>query len=173
MPGRTITAWKECVRSEGMWDIEHRFLGTDGQYHPILARGVPVRDEQGRITCWAGINLDISRFKKVEQELEASEEHFRVALKNFPVIVYTTDRELRYTWIYNPAFGYDSAQLIGKTDEELNNPEDVRDLTALKRSVLDTGIGRREEIRWRYQGRIIISMSPWSRSVMKTVQSRG
>jgi PAS domain S-box-containing protein len=68
------------------------------------------------------------------------------------MIVYTTDRELRYTWIYNPAFGYASAQLLGKTDEEVNNPEDVSDLTALKRSVLDTGIGRRKEIALRYQG---------------------
>lgn len=148
---RTILAWKECVRTEGEWDIEHRFLGKDGQYHPILARGVPVRDEQGKILCWAGINLDISRFKKVEQDLQESEEHFRVALKNFPMIVYTTDRELRYTWIYNPAFGFEAAQLIGKTDEEVNSPEDVRDLVALKRAVLDTGIGRREEIGLRYQ----------------------
>lgn len=149
---RTIEAWKECVRTEGVWDIEHRFRGKDGQYHPILARGVPVRDEQGKIVCWAGINLDISRFKKIEQDLKASEEHFRVALKNFPMIVYTTDRELRYTWIYNPAFGFNAAQLIGKTDEDMNHPEDVRDLVSLKRSVLETGVGRREEIKMRYQG---------------------
>ena len=58
---RTIAAWKECVRTGGTWDIEHRFRGVDGQWHPILARGVPVRNEQGQITCWAGINLDISR----------------------------------------------------------------------------------------------------------------
>ncbi len=149
---RTIEAWKECVRTEGLWDIEHRFMGKDGQYHPILARGVPVRDEQGEIVCWAGINLDIGRFKEVEDELKASEEHFRVALKNFPMIVYTTDRKLRYTWIYNPAFGFDAEQLLGKTDEEVNDPEAVRELMALKRSVLETGIGRREEIGLSYQG---------------------
>jgi signal transduction histidine kinase len=63
---RTIAAWKECVRTEGVWDIEHRFRGRDGQYHPILARGVPVRDARGEITCWAGINLDISRVKEAE-----------------------------------------------------------------------------------------------------------
>ena len=63
---RTIEAWKECVRVEGKWDIEHRVRGTDGQYHPILARGIPVRDEEGRIVCWAGINLDISRLKAAE-----------------------------------------------------------------------------------------------------------
>jgi|GEM_PF-2405189 len=65
----TIAAWKECARTGGTWDIEHRFRGVDGQWHPVLARGVPVRDEQGAITCWAGINLDISRLKQAEVSL--------------------------------------------------------------------------------------------------------
>jgi PAS domain S-box-containing protein len=60
---RTIAAWKECVRTGGTWDIEHRFRGVDGRWHPVLARGVPVRNERGEIACWAGINLDIARLK--------------------------------------------------------------------------------------------------------------
>jgi PAS domain S-box-containing protein len=70
---RTIAAWKECVRTGGRWDIEHRFLGVDGQYHPMLARGVPVRDDQGKIVGWTGINLDISNLKQAEQALLRSE----------------------------------------------------------------------------------------------------
>ncbi len=66
---RTIAAWKECVRTGGTWDIEHRFKGVDGRYHPILARGLPVRDERGVVTCWAGINLDIRRLKDAEEAL--------------------------------------------------------------------------------------------------------
>jgi PAS domain S-box-containing protein len=66
---RTVAAWKECVRNGGEWDVEHRFLGVDGEWHPVLARGVPVRNERGEITAWAGINLDISRLKHVENEL--------------------------------------------------------------------------------------------------------
>jgi PAS domain S-box-containing protein len=66
---RTIAAWKECVRTGGNWDIEHRFRSVDGQWHTILARGVPVRDEQGRVTCWAGINLDINRLKQAEAQI--------------------------------------------------------------------------------------------------------
>ena len=46
---RTVAAWKECVRTEGTWDIEHRYRGVDGKWHPILARGVPVRDERGKL----------------------------------------------------------------------------------------------------------------------------
>jgi PAS domain S-box-containing protein len=68
-----IDAWKECVKTGGYWDIEHRFRGVDGKWHPILARGVPVRNERGEITAWAGINLDISRLKQVEQELREAD----------------------------------------------------------------------------------------------------
>jgi PAS domain S-box-containing protein len=143
---RTIAAWKECVRTEGTWDIEHRFRGTDGQYHPILARGIPVRNEEGEIICWAGINLDISRLKGAEEALRVSEERFQIAVKNSPMLVYTTDRQLRYTWVFNPVFGVTAAQVIGKTDEETLRPEDVAELVALKRSVLETGIGRRQEV---------------------------
>ncbi len=65
----TIAAWQECVRSGGFWYREHRFLGADGLYHPILAQGVPMHDEDGKTTGWAGINLDISRIKKTEEAL--------------------------------------------------------------------------------------------------------
>lgn len=71
---RTIAAWKECVQSEGVWDIEHRYLGADGLYHFILARGVPVKDDNGKITHWVGINLDISRIKLAEEKLKTLNE---------------------------------------------------------------------------------------------------
>jgi PAS domain S-box-containing protein len=65
----TIEAWKACVSKGGRWDREHRFLGVDGKWHSVLARGVPVRNEHGQITSWVGINLDIGRLKQVEAEL--------------------------------------------------------------------------------------------------------
>jgi PAS domain S-box-containing protein len=68
---RTIAEWKECVRTGGNWDIEHRFRGVDGEWHHVLARGVPVRNEQGEITCWAGINLDITDRKRTEEALRS------------------------------------------------------------------------------------------------------
>lgn len=77
---RTISAWKECVRTEGVWDIEHRFRGVDGQWHPVLARGVPVRNNLGALICWAGINLDISRMKQAEEAVRSNEERLQLAL---------------------------------------------------------------------------------------------
>lgn len=66
---RTIAAWQECVRTGEKWDIEHRFRGVDGKYHAVLARGTPVRGPDGRVICWAGINLDIDEIKGAEDRL--------------------------------------------------------------------------------------------------------
>lgn len=65
----TIAAWQECVRNGHRWDREIRVKGVDGTWHNVLSRGVPVRNEQGELTSWVGINLDISRLKQVEAEL--------------------------------------------------------------------------------------------------------
>jgi PAS domain S-box-containing protein len=65
----TMTAWRECARTGTNWYREHRMLGMDGKYHAILAQGLPIRDEAGRIQRWAGINLDIGRLKNTELAL--------------------------------------------------------------------------------------------------------
>jgi PAS domain S-box-containing protein len=78
---RTIEAWKEFVRTRGTWDREHRFLGRDGAWHPVLARGVPVEDENGRLVCWAGINLDISRMKQAEKKLQQAHDELETRVE--------------------------------------------------------------------------------------------
>src|SRR5688572_6668629 len=65
----TMAAWKECARTGNNWYREHRMLGVDGRYHAILAQGVAIRDAEGRVQRWAGINLDISRLKNTERAL--------------------------------------------------------------------------------------------------------
>jgi len=69
----TIVAWNECVQAGAPWYREHRIRGADGRYHPILAQGVPIRDDRRHITGWAGINLDISRLKHTEEALREAD----------------------------------------------------------------------------------------------------
>lgn len=69
----TIAAWQACVAAGANWDCEHRVRGRDGGWHPVLARGVALRDERGEVSGWAGINLDIERLKRVEHELRESD----------------------------------------------------------------------------------------------------
>ncbi|MDB6112595.1 MAG: domain S-box protein [Pedosphaera sp.] len=76
----TLAAWSECVRTGSAWEYEHRFLGVDGLVHHTLARGVPIRDDNGKINSWAGINLDIRTLKETERALRESEERYSLAL---------------------------------------------------------------------------------------------
>jgi PAS domain S-box-containing protein len=65
-----IDAWQECVSNGAFWERELRFSRPAGGWHHILARGVPIRDTEGKILYWAGINLDIHHRKEAEIALE-------------------------------------------------------------------------------------------------------
>jgi PAS domain S-box-containing protein len=62
----TVNAWQECVRKGDFWERENRFCLPGGGWHHILSRGTPIRDDSGKILCWAGINLDIQHWKETE-----------------------------------------------------------------------------------------------------------
>ncbi|MBA4149151.1 MAG: response regulator [Verrucomicrobia bacterium] len=81
-----------------------------------------------------------------EQALRISEERFRVALKNSPVMVSNQDTDLRYTWIHNTPIPDPDQTVIGKTDEELFKLEEADRLTQLKMRVLATGSAVRQEV---------------------------
>ncbi|HSQ93410.1 MAG TPA: PAS domain S-box protein, partial [Methanoregula sp.] len=61
---------------------------------------------------------DIDDRKRAEEALQESEERFRVALLNSPITVFSMDRDLRYTWIYNPPPGLTLQNVKGRTDAE-------------------------------------------------------
>ncbi len=147
---RTIAAWKECVRTEGTWDIEHRFRGVDGQYHPILARGMPVRNEQGKIIYWAGINLDISRFKQAERALQESESRFRTLADSNPIPIWVTDAQGRNQYVnrtYCEFFGVSSEQAEGDRWQPFIHPEDRAVYIAAFMQAIENQVPFRGEMR--------------------------
>ena len=87
----TMAAWKACVEGGTDWEREHRFKGADGQWHHVLARGVPIRDDDGRIECWAGINLDITALKRTQAALAESEERLRLGLTAAGLVAFDMD----------------------------------------------------------------------------------
>jgi len=83
------------------------------------------------------LRAEIAERQRVDSELRASEERFRLALQNAPVAVAAQDRDLRFLWAYNQRT-VDPSAVIGKTDTDLFPPEDAARLIALKRKVLET-----------------------------------
>jgi PAS domain-containing protein len=91
-----------------------------------------------RMGACRGIVRDMTERKQAEEEMRRSEERFRVALKDSPITVFNQDRDLRYTWIYNPQL-YWQHEAIGKTDDEILGPVRAAALTALKQQVQKSG----------------------------------
>lgn len=105
------------------------------------------------------LEMELAERERAEDELAKanlilaqSEARFQVALKHSPIMVYTTDRELRYTWIHNPRHGFEPEQILGKRDDEILPPEDVGDLLEFKQQVLLSGKGQRCEIEFTFAG---------------------
>ena len=56
--GAVLADRARCIASGECWNREFRVLGTDGEYHTIQSRGMPLRNDEGEVLLWAGVNLD-------------------------------------------------------------------------------------------------------------------
>ena len=141
----------ELKRSGTITDWELHVRRLDGSDFWLLLNDVWIPESEGGGLIQATV-VDITARKHAEEAMRRGEERFRVALKNSPVTVFNQDRELRYTWIYNPDL-YWKDDAIGKTDEEIIGTKQAAPLNALKRSVLATGKALREEVAILHQGK--------------------
>jgi PAS domain S-box-containing protein len=91
--------------------------------------------------------------KHTEEALRQSEERFRVALKHSPIAVFSQDRDLRYTWMYNPQLPQPVSEQLGKTAGAIFDPEEAARITEVRRRVLETGVGVRDEMQVTIGGR--------------------
>jgi PAS domain S-box-containing protein len=130
------------LRQEPCATLERTHKRKDGSTFPVELNMRLIQLE--REYCVA-ISRDITERKKAEEALRQSEERFRVALKNSPISVFNQDRDLRYTWMYNPTVSQASGYL-GKTPFDLFGPEEAERMAEVRRRVLDTGVGVRHDV---------------------------
>jgi PAS domain S-box-containing protein len=89
--------------------------------------------------------------------MRVSEERFRAALKSAPVVVFSQDLELRYTWINSinsPLLSLAPEDYIGRTDFEIFGSEEGARLTTIKEEVLRTGIDSHAEVALTLKGQM-------------------
>src|SRR5713226_3089093 len=66
---RVVEAWRRSVETGQPYVLELRQRRADGMYRWFQARGLPLRDTEGRITGWYLLLTDIDDRKKAEEEL--------------------------------------------------------------------------------------------------------
>jgi PAS domain S-box-containing protein len=153
---------REELLGGNFWDIYSHLMGFEGEEK--LRQVIQTQVADNFETCLAQDNLwyevhvypyekglaiywrDITKRKQAEITLLKSEERLRVALKSAPITLFNQDQTLRYTWVHNPTLNQSDQEIIDNTDFELFPEAGVARLTQLKRRVLETGIGTREEV---------------------------
>jgi PAS domain S-box-containing protein len=140
---------EECLHQGKIVNFEKRSKLSRYGERDFAVSYLPLAGPMG-VERIAIVMKDITQRKQAESALRESEERFRVALKHSPVTVFNQDRDLRYTWIYNPHLYIEDA-VIGKTDEEILGKKAAQ-VHELKRRVLETGVSVREEIVISHEG---------------------
>ncbi|HYE34475.1 PAS domain S-box protein [Methylocaldum sp.] len=87
--------WRHCVKTGSFWDHEYRIRGADGSYRCILSRGVPIRNAEDKVTVWAGINLDITELKRLQDALIRKTQELTAADRQKDEFLATLAHELR------------------------------------------------------------------------------
>jgi PAS domain S-box-containing protein len=98
LPG-LAAAWQRVLASEAPGEAEARLRRHDGHYRWFLFRANPMRNENGNIVTWYGINTDIEQRKRAESELRRAYDHLTEAQRLSRTGSFTSDLERdEHTW---------------------------------------------------------------------------
>ena len=62
----TRSVWSNCLRTGCAGEVSFRLRNAEGGYRWFLVRAEPVRDANGTLLYWIGVNLDIEERKQAE-----------------------------------------------------------------------------------------------------------
>jgi two-component system, sensor histidine kinase and response regulator len=123
-----MTRWLADVVEGVGHDMEYRIRGADGRYRWFKSRGLPVRDESGRVVQWLGTITDIDDQKRAEEALREGERRFRTLAEALPHMVWTAEPDGAHDY-----FNARTTEYTGLTREQLRgwhwrstiHPEDL------------------------------------------------
>lgn len=148
----------------------------DGRRAHVINSAAPIRDAEGHAVGCAVVIVDITEQTNTEQALHESENRLRIALENSPVNIFTQDCDLRFTWVFRPAYGFTQEDFVGKRDDELPFVQNTAEILAAKKQVIETGRGVRREFLVRVHGEeryFLVTLEPLREEKGQIVGLRG
>ena len=81
----------QAIQTKSVFEMEHQVLLADKTLGWTFSRAVPLFNNEGDIIEWFGTASDITERKRQQEELNQSENRFRVLFELGPVAMYTVD----------------------------------------------------------------------------------
>ena len=122
----------QTVGAGETWRGEVKGRRKDGEAYWLLSSVSPIRAEDGAVTHFLGVSLDITERKRMEEALREGEADHRALLDSYPDgVTVLADGRLAYV---NPALcelsGYKPEEIIGKGPHEFVVPEERKPAAA-------------------------------------------
>jgi len=86
---RVVAQWRTTIQTTEPYEVEHRLRRADGVYRWFQARGLALRDAEGRVIRWYNLLTDIDDRKRAEDVLRKSEHSLRMIVDSIPGFVIT------------------------------------------------------------------------------------
>jgi hypothetical protein len=123
----TEDAWLKAIKHGTVYEIEHRVMIRNGQYHWYLSRAFPQKDDHGKVVRWYGTATDVHEQKKVQELLRLSEAEFRAMFEVITVGMAQVDNRgnfLRINDAYCELTGYSREELLKLRFSDITHPDD-------------------------------------------------
>ncbi len=144
-----LTTWKNIVATGMEGAFEYRLWHHTGEWRHVLERTCPSYGSAGEVIGWIGIIIDISRRKRVEEQLIRTTElalrraaEVEQLYRQSPIGLGMFDRNLRYVRVSERLAhmnGFPIDAHIGKSLSEIY-PDGSAQLEPLYRKILETGV---------------------------------
>jgi PAS domain S-box-containing protein len=137
-----LSKWMASVATGELFANEVRFRRADGQYRWHLCRGVPLRDDEGRIVRWYGILFDIDELKKAESALQVREHELLGIIETIPSMLWSVSPTGETTHLSQRLVEYCGVpleELVNRGWERFIHPDDREETLKAFVRAMETG----------------------------------
>jgi PAS domain S-box-containing protein len=149
-----MSRWTASIENGRPFEMVFPLRGADGVFRPFLTRIAPVRNPDGEVVRWYGVNTEITDQLKAEQALGESRGMYAVLTEAMPQMVWSTLPD-GYHDFYNAQWYDFTGVPYGSTDGEAWNgmfhPDDQQRAWARWNHSLQTGEPYEIEYRLRHR----------------------
>ncbi|RJR50323.1 MAG: PAS domain S-box protein [Desulfobacteraceae bacterium] len=92
---RTLDVWTLAVFEKRMYEAEYRMKRHDGVFRHLLARGVPIVDDEANVVEWVGTCIDITEQKLAREALQEHARRLEDTNRELEGFAYTISHDLR------------------------------------------------------------------------------
>ena len=153
---RVRRAVQDAIAEVRPYSTEAAILMPDGERRYVATNGAFQRDVRGHVVTVFGMIMDVTDARRREQALQESEARFRmIADHGTDVVVWLSSNGLiHYVSPSVRAYGYEEADLIGRTTTDFVHPEDMQRATEILRDLFaGTTVDKDVRREYRVRGR--------------------